>query len=114
MMCFNLQALADFDRAVGSDKNADVAFHATSGLVSLMATQFSPANLGPVESSTAWDLLANPPAPMILVAQGSGQVNVAAGLRFEAADMPTQPIYRGFFVEQVIRALDGNGQYTTN
>ena len=104
-------ALAGFDKAVGSN-NPEINFQATSGAAPLMVAKFTSSNLGPMDSSTKWEALANPPAPMVLVAQGKGQLNVAAGLRFEAADMPDQPVYRGFFVEQVIRALDGSGHAT--
>ena len=98
--------LAKYDEFFGSN-NADLNFKATSASKVLLDSAFSPTAVGPFSSSTPWAELRRPPAPLVLWAKGSGQVNVASSLEFVPADIPSFPIYRGFFVEQVrIRAMN--------
>jgi hypothetical protein len=97
-------ALSAYDSYYGSNQ-PDIDFKASAGGVPLLAGQFTPTSLGPLESSTAWSALPRPAPPLVLWAMGTGQLNVAAALRFVPAVMPDSPVYRGFYVQQVIRLL---------
>jgi len=46
------------------------------------------------------------PVPLKLSGYGTGEVSVAFGLRFIPAKILRDPVYRGIFVERVIRRLD--------
>lgn len=62
-------------------------------------------------SSTPWESLPQCPPPLVLWATGVGQLQVAASLRFVPSEMPASPVYRGFFVEQIIQIIQ-NGEPT--
>ena len=101
-------ALAEYDVYVGSE-TPDVNFTASSGPVRLLHGRFTPASREALASSTSWQALDSPPAPLVFWARGSGQINVAAGLRFVPTDPPPGPVYRGLFVEMAIRlVISGN------
>jgi hypothetical protein len=97
-------AMSKYDTVFGSNEPS-IDFKATAGATSLLAGKFTPASLGPLASSTPWEDLSKPAPPLLLWATGIGQLNVAAGLTFVPADMPASPVYRGFFVEQIIQLL---------
>jgi hypothetical protein len=49
---------------------------------------------------------------MSFSATGEGQVSVAAGMSFVPARRYPQPVYRGLYVEKVIRAIDAQVRKT--
>ena len=97
-------ALSTYDESFGSNEPS-IDFKARTGSTTLLAGEFTPEALGPLSSSTSWSALPRSPPPLVLWATGVGQLNVAASLRFEPSAMPTSPIYRGFYVQQVYRRL---------
>ncbi len=56
------------------------------------------------EQETPWDQLKNPPEPVRFQAVGKGEVSVVATMTFVPAALATSgSLYRGIFVEKVIR-----------
>jgi len=108
-------SLAAYDLAHGST-NPDLVFAATGGGVDMLNFEASAASEPPRSSSTQWSELevhgSEPPAPLCFSVTGTGQVSVLAALSFVPASPPIEgALYRGLYVEKVIRAMDiGTGK----
>ena len=106
-------ALAAYDASAGST-DPDLLLAATSGdvLAPLLSFEARAAGAPPASSTTPWEALGPRPAPVRFTATGSGEASVAAALTFvPAAPADTAgPVYRGLYVEKVVRAMDANGR----
>ena len=69
---FRVIALSAYDAYYGSNQPSIDYFKASAGGVSLLAGQFTPTRIGPLESSTNWSALPHPPPPLVLWATGTG------------------------------------------
>lgn len=70
--------------------------------VTLLSSGFTPQEAGKLaNSSTGWDEVP-PNSTLVVSAQGSGEVSVAAALNFTPADLLPFPTYRGLWVQRVL------------
>mmetsp|Transcript_41158 Transcript_41158/g.132449 ORF Transcript_41158/g.132449 Transcript_41158/m.132449 type:complete len:2416 (-) Transcript_41158:30-7277(-) len=99
-------ALAAYDASLGMTA-PDVVFSGSSGASQVIAYEAHGVAKPPVVQETSWDALSTPPEPVQFRAVGSGEVSVVAMLTFVPAVLPTKgSIYRGIFVEKIVRSMD--------
>eukprot|EP01025_Chloroclados_australasicus_P057173 TRINITY_DN7117_c0_g1_i1.p1 TRINITY_DN7117_c0_g1~~TRINITY_DN7117_c0_g1_i1.p1 ORF type:complete len:972 (+),score=161.07 TRINITY_DN7117_c0_g1_i1:368-2917(+) len=98
-------ALTAYDQQKGSTQ-PNITVNARSGDVSLLEATFDEASDLPVETSTKWEELDSPPAPIDVKAEGTGEATVAALLDFIPRDLITFPVYRGFHVTSIVQMAD--------
>ncbi|KAG2494914.1 hypothetical protein HYH03_006849 [Edaphochlamys debaryana] len=102
--------LSEYDKTRGSSK-PDVDLKAdVNGRVALEGSFRVGGNLSPISNTTAWEDIPPPPAgsPSELNFQvtGSGEVSVAAALRFVPSALLAFPSYRGLYVEAALQMVD--------
>ncbi|KAG2494912.1 hypothetical protein HYH03_006847 [Edaphochlamys debaryana] len=102
--------LSEYDKKRGSAK-PDVDLKADANdLVVLEGSFRVGGNLSPISNTTAWEDIPPPPAgsPSELNFQvtGSGEVSVAAALRFVPSALLAFPSYRGVYVEAALQMVD--------
>jgi len=101
-------ALAAYDLAQGSTR-PDVEMTARSGSFEVLEFEAKGGAPPPTAVSVPWESLSRPPEPLRFEAKGRGQVSITASLNFVPASVPTEgAIYRGIFVEKVVRKMDPN------
>lgn len=98
-------ALSDYDVFTHSNE-PNVQLTVSSGDSQLLTGSFTPGHTDDVSSTTAWEDLASPPAPLAFTATGSGELSVAAEMHFIPSQIYASPVYRGLFVEKIIQAID--------
>jgi len=98
-------ALSDYDTFTHSNE-PNVQLSVSSGGSQLLTGSFTPGHTDDVSSTTAWEDLASPPAPLAFTATGSGELSVAAAMNFIPSQIYASPVYRGLFVEKIIQAID--------
>ena len=105
-------ALADYDTFTGSN-SPNVQLSVTSGTQQLLSAAFTPAHEASASTSTPWENLGSPPAPLTFAATGSGELSIAASMTFIPSQIYASSVYRGLYVEKVIQAIDpATGQPT--
>lgn len=105
-------ALADYDAFTNSN-TPNLELTVTTGGLALLSAEFATGSTDTVRSCTNWSALDSPPAPLNFRAQGTGQVSVAAAMRFVPVQRISAAVYRGLFVERVIQAIDSNSGLPT-
>jgi len=103
-------ALAAYDQAMGMTA-PDLVFKASSDAIGLLDYEAHGKAAPPAATTTPWEALAHPPSPVQFRASGVGQVSVVATMTFVPAVVPTEgAVYRGIFVEKVVRQMDAEGR----
>eukprot|EP01025_Chloroclados_australasicus_P057180 TRINITY_DN7117_c0_g1_i5.p1 TRINITY_DN7117_c0_g1~~TRINITY_DN7117_c0_g1_i5.p1 ORF type:complete len:2201 (-),score=318.83 TRINITY_DN7117_c0_g1_i5:388-6837(-) len=98
-------SLTAYDQQKGSTQ-PNLSVTARSSNVTLLEALFDEASDLPVETSTKWEELDSPPAPIDVKAEGTGEATVAALLDFIPRDLITFPVYRGFHVTSIVQMAD--------
>lgn len=111
VMSITAIALADYDAIRGSN-NPSLQVLVKNGGVLLLSGEFYKPEAAVKSATLAWEDLNAPSDPLVFTGQGAGEVSVALGLDFIPRAISADPVFRGLFVEKVIRRLDAKGQPT--
>lgn len=99
-------ALADYDEARNS-LSPDLKLQAKSGSKTVLAAEFRDAGAPQAEAAVSLASLprrkGGAPRDVQFSATGTGEVSVAAVMRFVPSMLSPDPIYRGLFVERVVQ-----------
>jgi len=111
-MLFGAFGLANYDTAKKSAADPDLLLEVHSGEETVLTARFDGrSDNAPVTATKKWsDLPVVPgegkPEGLVFSGAGTGEASVAVELRFVPDRLATDPVYRGIFVDKVMRRVD--------